>query len=380
VASARPRHQGAGGLLRRDPADDGQRHVHHQRHRACRGEPAAPLARACSSTTTRGKTHSSGKLLYQARVIPYRGSWLDFEFDPKDLIYVRIDRRRKMHATVLLKALGYSDPRPAEVLLRHRDDLLRGKTRTRSRSSTTSSPASAPRATSRSRARSWSARTASSPAAIRKLQLGGRRALRPTSPRWSARSAPRTWSTRRRARSSSASTTRSPRTSSRPPQGGRQELQACSSSTASTSARTSATRCSRTRSQTQDEAILEIYRRLRPGDPPTLETARTLFGNLFFNPERYDLSPGRPPEAELQVLQEDPARRTSSTRCSRERDILETVRTSSSSRTVADPRRHRPPRQPPRARRRRAHGEPVPHRSRPHGARHQGAHEHVSRD
>src|SRR6188474_1334298 len=56
----------------------------------------------------KGKTHSSGKYLYQARIIPYRGSWLDFEFDPKDLIYVRIDRRRKMHATVLLKALGYS--------------------------------------------------------------------------------------------------------------------------------------------------------------------------------------------------------------------------------------------------------------------------------
>src|SRR3954464_980093 len=54
----------------------------------------------------KGKTHSSGKYLYQARIIPYRGSWLDFEFDPKDLIYVRIDRRRKMHATVLLKALG----------------------------------------------------------------------------------------------------------------------------------------------------------------------------------------------------------------------------------------------------------------------------------
>ncbi|MBL8785880.1 MAG: DNA-directed RNA polymerase subunit beta [Deltaproteobacteria bacterium] len=56
----------------------------------------------------KGKTHSSGKLLYSARVIPYRGSWLDFEFDHKDLLYVRIDRRRKMHATVLLKALGYT--------------------------------------------------------------------------------------------------------------------------------------------------------------------------------------------------------------------------------------------------------------------------------
>ena len=56
----------------------------------------------------RGKTHSSGKLLFSARVIPYRGSWLDFEFDPKDLVYVRIDRRRKLPATILLRALGYS--------------------------------------------------------------------------------------------------------------------------------------------------------------------------------------------------------------------------------------------------------------------------------
>jgi len=56
----------------------------------------------------RGKTHSSGKLLFSARVIPYRGSWLDFEFDPKDLVHVRIDRRRKLPATILLRALGYS--------------------------------------------------------------------------------------------------------------------------------------------------------------------------------------------------------------------------------------------------------------------------------
>lgn len=56
----------------------------------------------------KGKTHSSGKLLYSARVIPYRGSWLDFEFDPKDVIYARIDRRRKIPATILLRALGLS--------------------------------------------------------------------------------------------------------------------------------------------------------------------------------------------------------------------------------------------------------------------------------
>ena len=54
----------------------------------------------------RGKTHSSGKLLFSARIIPYRGSWLDFEFDAKDILHFRIDRRRKMPGTIMLKALG----------------------------------------------------------------------------------------------------------------------------------------------------------------------------------------------------------------------------------------------------------------------------------
>ncbi|UCX06366.1 DNA-directed RNA polymerase subunit beta [Shewanella glacialimarina] len=56
----------------------------------------------------RGKTHSSGKVLYNARIIPYRGSWLDFEFDPKDALFVRIDRRRKLPATIMLRALDFS--------------------------------------------------------------------------------------------------------------------------------------------------------------------------------------------------------------------------------------------------------------------------------
>jgi len=57
----------------------------------------------------KGKTHSSGKLLFSARVIPYRGSWLDMEFDPKDCVFVRIDRRRKLPASILLRALGYDN-------------------------------------------------------------------------------------------------------------------------------------------------------------------------------------------------------------------------------------------------------------------------------
>jgi DNA-directed RNA polymerase subunit beta len=61
----------------------------------------------------RGKTHSSGKLLFSARIIPYRGSWLDFEFDPKDILFFRVDRRRKMPVTILLKAIGMT---PEQIL------------------------------------------------------------------------------------------------------------------------------------------------------------------------------------------------------------------------------------------------------------------------
>ncbi|KAB2969345.1 DNA-directed RNA polymerase subunit beta [Zoogloea sp.] len=66
----------------------------------------------------RGKTHSSGKLLFSARIIPYRGSWLDFEFDPKDYLYFRVDRRRKMPVTILLKAIGMT---PEEILTTFHD-------------------------------------------------------------------------------------------------------------------------------------------------------------------------------------------------------------------------------------------------------------------
>jgi len=67
----------------------------------------------------KGKSHSSGKLLFSARVIPYRGSWLDFEFDPKDALFVRIDRRRKLPATILLRALGYTTEQMLDIFFDH---------------------------------------------------------------------------------------------------------------------------------------------------------------------------------------------------------------------------------------------------------------------
>jgi len=111
----------------------------------------------------KGKTHSSGKLLYSARIIPYRGSWLDFEFDPKDILFVRIDRRRKLYATILLRALGYSTEEilalffDNDVLHLQDDkyvlDLIPGRLRGESASSTSST----------ARAMCWSRRGGGSP-------------------------------------------------------------------------------------------------------------------------------------------------------------------------------------------------------------------------
>jgi len=75
----------------------------------------------------KGKTHSSGKLLFSARIIPYRGSWLDFEFDPKDCIFVRIDRRRKLPVTVLLRALGFSTEQILENFFEFNTFRLQGE-------------------------------------------------------------------------------------------------------------------------------------------------------------------------------------------------------------------------------------------------------------
>ena len=75
----------------------------------------------------KGKTHSSGKFLFSARVIPYRGSWLDFEFDPKDYLYFRIDRRRKMPVTTLLKALGLTSDQILETFYDFDTFFVKGK-------------------------------------------------------------------------------------------------------------------------------------------------------------------------------------------------------------------------------------------------------------
>jgi DNA-directed RNA polymerase beta subunit len=284
----------------------------------------------------KGKTHSSGKLLYSARVIPYRGSWLDFEFDPKDIIYVRIDRRRKMHATVLLRALGYTTQDLLNYFYSTETVFLEKGGKYAKSIEYELSRASARRATSRSAARSSSRRTPSSP--------------RPRSEAEGRQARPSPVEPEELTGKVAAHDVVDPETgevSSRSTRSSREKLERLarpastsfrsSSSTASTSAATCATRCSPTRSRRTEDAILEIYRRLRPGDPPTLETAKTLFHNLFFNPERYDLSKVGRLKLNYKFYRDLPEeqRPASTRRCSRRRTSSRRCATSSSSRTVA---------------------------------------------
>ncbi len=128
---------------------------------------------------------------------------------------------------------------------------------------------------------------------------------------------------------------------------------------------------------------MEIYRRLRPGDPPTLETAKTALQQPVLQPRALRPVGGRPPQAQLQVLPrsargpEAGPGAADPHAAGHPRDGAPPDRAQERPRLG---RRHRPPRQPPRARGGRADGEPVPHRSGAHGARHQGAHEHVAGD
>ncbi len=239
----------------------------------------------------KGKTHASGKLLYSARIIPYRGSWIDFEFDPRDILYVRIDRRRKFHATVLLRALGMTTEdllnyyyKTDTILLDSRKvaktfkpDQLVGLKATRDiRDSNNDLIVKEGRKITK--------------AAIKQMEAAGVKEIPITLEEVVGRV--------------SAHDVADPKTG--------EVLLECNQEI--TTDRLETLRNHGITSiealflddqhigpplrstllldniQSPEEAIVEIYKRLRPGDPPTIETATTFFNNLFFNAERYDLS------------------------------------------------------------------------------------------
>jgi len=239
-----------------------------------------------------GKTHSSGKLLFSARVIPYRGSWLDFEFDPKDYLYVRIDRRRKLPATILLRALGMNSQEILQTFF-EQDVFHIGK--------------------------DGSLDVELIPARLRGLQLDfdiatpkgeviveagrritGRHIRELEKSRLSRLKLPAAFVIGRSLAEDIIDT-------------GTGELLAAANDQITqelldklvevgvTSFRTVFTndldqgpfisdtlRIDPTRDPL--EAQIEIYRMMRPGEPPTRDAAQTLFNNLFFSTDRYDLS------------------------------------------------------------------------------------------
>ena len=273
----------------------------------------------------KGKTHSSGKLLYSARVIPYRGSWLDFEFDPKDLLYVRIDRRRKLHATVLLRALGYS----TEDLLNYyydteivfleagkkysksvEYDLLPGQRATRD----VRHPDTREILVKKNRKFTKLAIKKLKDSNVERLpvevsELVGKVAATDIIDE----------TTGEVVLQCNEELTETKLDELR--EHGIAQVKILFIDNLNIGSYLRDTLIA-DKLQTTDEAIMEIYRRLRPGDPPTVETAQNLFKNLFFNPERYDLSKVGRLKLNYKFKLDEALDNTVLTK----RDILETVR------------------------------------------------------
>ncbi len=271
----------------------------------------------------KGKTHASGRLLYSARVIPSRGSWLDFEFDTKDILYVRIDRRRKLPATIVLKALGYSNedllkifypielisiignkftrnvsevlvglkssiniiaPDTKELIIKEGGKITRGAIRKMEASGVKTIP-------------------------ISKEEIIGRITLRDII---------------------------DPSTGEVILEGNEEIKEEAFNKIISLKIDSLSLlfidnvhylpslrdTLLTDKVSSQEEALLEIYKKLRPGEPPTIAAAKDLFNGLFFDPKRYDLSPvGRlklNKRLNIEVLLE--------TRILTDKDIVEIVR------------------------------------------------------
>ncbi len=273
----------------------------------------------------KGKTHSSGKLLYSARIIPYRGSWLDFEFDHKDLLFVRIDRRRKLHATVLLRALGFT----AEELLNYFYDietihLESGKKFSRTINYELLLGQRATRDIRHPQTREIIVKKNRkfTRSAVRKLEESKLKRLpcelEEIVGKVSAKDIVDT-STGEVLFQCNEEVTEERLEELR--DAGVESINVLFIDNLNVGPYLRNTILA-DKLQGPEEAMMEIYRRLRPGDPPALETAQNLFNNLFFNPERYDLSKVGRLKLNYKFKLDEPLDKPTLSK----RDILETVR------------------------------------------------------
>ena len=240
----------------------------------------------------KGKTHSSGKLLFAARVIPYRGSWLDFEFDAKDIVYVRIDRRRKLPVTTLLYALGLDSE---EILSTFYNKVPFTKSKDGWRV-----PFDAERWRGAKPERDLiDAKTGKvvveagkkvTPRLARKLAEEGLQELRLQDEdlfgRFLSEEIVNAETGEIYAEAGDEIT---PELLEQLLEGGYDEISTLDIDNVSTGPFIRNT-LALDKCTNRDQALIDIYRVMRPGEPPTPETAEALFGGLFFDPERYDLS------------------------------------------------------------------------------------------
>ena len=238
----------------------------------------------------KGKTHSSGKLLFSARVIPYRGSWLDFEFDPKDNLFVRIDRRRKLPASILLRALGYDTEQMLAMFFETntfhfgKDDVKLDLVPERLRGETATFDIKVKGKVIVETGRRITARH------IRELDAAGVTSLVvPPDYILGKTLAHNVVDTATGELLANANDEITADMLEAIQKAGIKQVQTLHTNDLDAGPYLSTT-LRIDPSQSELEAQVEIYRMMRPGEPPTKEAAQNLFNNLFFTEERYDLS------------------------------------------------------------------------------------------
>lgn len=243
----------------------------------------------------RGKTHP-GRILFSARIIPYRGSWLDFEFDHRDNMYVRIDRRRKLPATVLLRALGYTTEQILDlffdtVTIEFKSNKIHMElVPERLRGETASFDIVVDKKVLVEKGKKITARH------IRELKKAGKTSIEVPAEYLLDKIVARDYKNKQGEVVLAANTVLNEQSLSSLKDNGIKSLEVLYTSQVDEGPFIADTlRNDATRDLTSDEAdriaaLIEIYKMMRPGEQPTVEAAEGLFNNLFFAEDRYDLS------------------------------------------------------------------------------------------